>query len=127
MVLTFESDSFDAETTPEKFPMKIPHVLRTNANRLLARDVPCLFSRRLVCFILGCDQGEKMTANRTSKTLSAPVATALKIEAGELQEEIRRRAYELYEERGREDGRELDDWLQAEAEVAQSRAKLIAA
>jgi len=68
-----------------------------------------------------------MTVNRTSKTLSAPVATAIKIEAGELQEEIRRRAYDLYEEHGREDGRELDDWLQAEAEVTQSRAKLIAA
>ncbi len=32
-------------------------------------------------------------------------------------EEIRTRAYELYEERGREDGHEMDDWLQAEAEV----------
>lgn len=27
------------------------------------------------------------------------------------------RAYELYQERGREHGRELDDWLQAEDEV----------
>jgi hypothetical protein len=35
----------------------------------------------------------------------------------ELQERIRVRAYELYEQRGREDGRELDDWLQAEAEA----------
>ena len=33
------------------------------------------------------------------------------------EEEIRRRAYELYEERGREAGHELDDWLQAEAEI----------
>jgi hypothetical protein len=30
---------------------------------------------------------------------------------------IKRRAYELYESRGREDGRDLDDWLQAEHEV----------
>jgi hypothetical protein len=35
-----------------------------------------------------------------------------------LQERIRTRAYELYEQRGCEDGRELDDWLQAEAEAA---------
>ena len=35
----------------------------------------------------------------------------------QLQERIRRRAYELYEARGREDGRDLDDWLKAESEV----------
>ena len=33
------------------------------------------------------------------------------------EESIRRRAYALYEERGREDGHDLDDWLRAEAEV----------
>jgi hypothetical protein len=32
-------------------------------------------------------------------------------------DDIERRAYELYEGRGREDGRDLDDWLQAESEV----------
>jgi hypothetical protein len=32
-------------------------------------------------------------------------------------EQVRRRAYELYEERGRVDGFEVHDWLQAEAEV----------
>jgi hypothetical protein len=31
--------------------------------------------------------------------------------------EIRRRAYEIYLERGEQLGRELDDWLQAEREV----------
>jgi len=41
----------------------------------------------------------------------------------ELQEQIRRRAHELYEERGRHDGHELDDWLQAESEVTQRKAK----
>jgi len=36
----------------------------------------------------------------------------------ELTEEyIRRRAYQLYEQRGREDGHHLEDWYQAEAEV----------
>lgn len=34
-----------------------------------------------------------------------------------LQEAIRLRAYELCEQRGREGGHELDDWLQAESEV----------
>ena len=31
--------------------------------------------------------------------------------------DIARRAYELYEQRGREQGRDLDDWLQAEREL----------
>ena len=39
------------------------------------------------------------------------------------QEQIRRRAFEIYEQRGREDGHELDDWLQAEAEVVSHRSK----
>lgn len=33
------------------------------------------------------------------------------------QDIIARRAYELFEERGREDGHDLDDWLQAEREL----------
>ena len=45
----------------------------------------------------------------------------------ELQEQIRRRAHELYEQRGRQDGHELDDWLQAESEVTQRKAKTAAA
>jgi hypothetical protein len=32
-------------------------------------------------------------------------------------EKIRQRAYELYEARGREEGHDFDDWLQAEAET----------
>jgi DUF2934 family protein len=34
-----------------------------------------------------------------------------------LEHEIRIRAYDLYQQRGRMDGQALDDWLQAEAEV----------
>ena len=30
---------------------------------------------------------------------------------------VAQRAYELYERRGREDGHDLDDWLQAEADM----------
>lgn len=33
------------------------------------------------------------------------------------EDQIRRRAYELYEEHGRQDGHEVEDWLQAEAEI----------
>jgi len=35
----------------------------------------------------------------------------------DLLEQIARRAYELYVWRGREDGHDLDDWLQAETEI----------
>jgi hypothetical protein len=36
----------------------------------------------------------------------------------ELTEEyIRLRAYQLYEQRGRENGHDVEDWLQAEAEI----------
>ena len=36
---------------------------------------------------------------------------------GGLEDAIRRRAYELFEQRGRGEGLEEEDWLQAEAEV----------
>ncbi len=58
----------------------------------------------------------------TLETTAHPIQAA-----NELQEQIRLRAYELYEQRGGEDGRELDDWLQAEAEVTQSMKKAVAA
>jgi Protein of unknown function (DUF2934) len=32
-------------------------------------------------------------------------------------EKIRQRAYELYEARGREEGHDIDDWFQSEAEI----------
>ena len=34
-----------------------------------------------------------------------------------LEEQIRTRAYELYEARGREEGHDLEDWLEAEAKI----------
>jgi len=38
--------------------------------------------------------------------------------AEQVEKKIRKRAYELYELRGREDGFDLDDWLKAESEVS---------
>lgn len=37
-------------------------------------------------------------------------------------EQIRRRAYELYEARRQEDGHDVDDWLQAEGEIGIGKA-----
>jgi hypothetical protein len=53
--------------------------------------------------------------NQTTESTSKP------------QEQIRRRAYELYEQRGRNDGYELSDWLQAESELTQQTSNTIAA
>ena len=39
----------------------------------------------------------------------------------DLTEQIRQRAYELYELRGRADGHELDDWLLAESQLTQKQ------
>ena len=46
---------------------------------------------------------------------------------GKLREQVCRRAYELYESRGREDGHDIEDWLRAESEIAQQQSKSLAA
>ena len=46
----------------------------------------------------------------------ATKAGAERLQAG-VEGDIRRRAYELYEARGRQEGFDRDDWTQAEAEV----------
>ena len=51
----------------------------------------------------------------SSKVTEAPVQNASL--GTESQEAIRSRAYSIYEQRGREHGHDLDDWLIAEAEV----------
>lgn len=38
-----------------------------------------------------------------------------------VEDRIRNRAYELYEKRGKQDGRDLEDWLQAESEVKKEK------
>jgi Protein of unknown function (DUF2934) len=43
-----------------------------------------------------------------------------------LEEQIRYRAYELYEARGRENGHDMEDWLRAESEMAGNRSKTAA-
>jgi hypothetical protein len=43
-----------------------------------------------------------------------------------LEKEIRRRAYAFFEERGREDGHDVDDWLRAEAELTAKTMKAAA-
>ena len=42
--------------------------------------------------------------------------------SGDPQARIARRAYELYEQRGREDGHDLDDWIEAKRQIHQQSA-----
>jgi malate/lactate dehydrogenase len=52
---------------------------------------------------------------------SAPTAQLKKNKTrksyADLEEQVRNRAYEIYERRGREDGHALEDWLQAQSEL----------
>jgi len=43
-----------------------------------------------------------------------------------IEQQIRQRAYELYEQRGRADGHDLDDWLQGECEIKGTQANAAA-
>jgi hypothetical protein len=61
----------------------------------------------------------KKTTTRTTNANSKEFAI-------DLEERIRRRAYDLYERRGGEAGHETEDWLQAEAELARERTKPLA-
>lgn len=58
------------------------------------------------------------TSNVTPMPKADPVAKTNPVPPPDnLEGKIRWRAYQLYEERGKTDGRELDDWLLAEAET----------
>ena len=54
-------------------------------------------------------------------------AKETQIETLPLEERIRRRAYELYVERGNQSGSELADWLQAEEEILQIQGEALVA
>jgi DUF2934 family protein len=67
---------------------------------------------------------EKGTPNRSRKTVATstpgtPVAAEArgKVFSINLEDEIRRRAYEIYQERGCTPGDEHEDWLTAEREI----------
>ncbi|HET9304515.1 MAG TPA: DUF2934 domain-containing protein [Candidatus Sulfotelmatobacter sp.] len=54
----------------------------------------------------------------TLEILDPPAKQNLSQESNvEVLQKIRLRAYELYEQRGRGEGHEVEDWLKAEAEV----------
>ena len=54
----------------------------------------------------------------TTSAVMEPNAPSLNLE-----DEIRRRAYELYEQRGGEHGHDVQDWLRAEEEIKEMQAR----
>jgi hypothetical protein len=61
-----------------------------------------------------------MTKDPTKKPSAAVVTDP------SLEEKIRLRAYTLYEQRGRGDGHDVDDWLRAEVELNSAAQKAAA-
>ena len=62
--------------------------------------------------------------NQTTKNLRTFGRTAAE---DDREEQIRTRAYELYEARNREEGHDVEDWLEAEAEITGRTGRTAAA
>lgn len=56
-------------------------------------------------------------SNKKTATTASPEVARVTTQAVEIRDVIRRRAYELFEQRGCGHGCDFDDWLRAEAEV----------
>ena len=59
-----------------------------------------------------------MNTNPPKKTQAAVAS-----EAEDLEPQIRLRAFELYQDRGGEDGHEVEDWLRAQEEITGKKAR----
>jgi DUF2934 family protein len=56
---------------------------------------------------------------------NSPIPPRPNLIDAEIEEQIRKRAYELYQERGGVDGNATDDWRKAKKEVLSSKAKAV--
>ena len=64
-----------------------------------------------------------MATQPRTKVDAVPPLGAAMAHSQPLEEQIRARAYQLYEQHGKTEGHEMEDWLQAEAELLpQSKA-----
>lgn len=59
----------------------------------------------------------KKQVKQTKPATTVAQAPAAAVAPQDVQEQIRRRAYELYQQRNGEDGSPEEDWLRAEAEI----------
>ena len=61
-----------------------------------------------------------MATHAQARIAPTVIADATVVLSHDLRDQIRTRAYELYEQRGMAEGHELEDWLQAETELLQT-------
>jgi hypothetical protein len=61
------------------------------------------------------------------KNATKKLPTAVTSDEQELENQIRLRAYELYEARGRLDGHEEEDWFRAKEEIAVKKFRTVSA
>lgn len=73
-------------------------------------------------FHYAIQEGGISMRNPTTKDISTSGTTAAEAD----RERIRDRAYELYEARGRGDGHDLEDWLEAEEEITGRNVQIAA-
>jgi Protein of unknown function (DUF2934) len=79
-----------------------------------ARDTATLSNPPLTPREAASSTAIDITRERTDETLDSGIAST-----GPDEDEIRRRAYQRYLERGGGDGQDFDDWLEAERELKQ--------
>ncbi len=73
------------------------------------------------------NNGSRMSRNKkTPASIESkrpqPVAPAAFKADGDIEDRIRQRAYELYEQEGRQEGRDQEYWFRAEAEIRGRRS-----
>lgn len=67
--------------------------------------------------------GSTILSGGTPLNPNPPFPLRPNLTEAEIEEQIRQRAYELYQGRGGVDGNATDDWLQAKEEVLSHKAK----
>ena len=65
---------------------------------------------------------KETVSNPATSTMSASTAR-MSPNSAQAQDRIALRAYALYEQRGRQEGRALEDWVNAERELASASSK----
>jgi hypothetical protein len=66
-------------------------------------------------------QGQRVSLVKEGSNGGSPASATQSILNRSIEDQIRERAYELYVQRGRKDGNELQDWLDAEFEFLANR------
>jgi len=61
------------------------------------------------------------------ETISAEELAGLRRSNGTAEQEIRERAYQIFEQRGGQEGHAEEDWYQAESELLSERSTTVAA